>query len=348
MNIITSLDALARYRSVSLYGAGSLGAFSLRKIKAALPRVNVQSFIDDRKKGTFEGVPVLNFETYLKAPADMLLITSSYWKDISKRINGSGVPFRVLDLLAGESTEKITELQVKEATVRFATPNNFLREVALNSAIIEPATNAWIEGFRKEAVFYDVGASCGIYSIYASVAAQAKVYAFEPDSSNHSILVQNTFLNKELIRNNVTAFNIGLGSAPAILPLLCQEYLAGAHGKIFKSLSREQQSTMEVGFIQNTVCDTLDGFIARYGLPKPEYLKIDVDGFEEKILEGAAETLKSIELREILIETDVSRIDSIKDSLADAGFSLQEEQRINEITGFAVEGVHNYLFSKHA
>ena len=49
-------------------------------------------------------------------------------------------------------------------------------------------------------------------------------------------------------------------------------------------------------------CDNLDAFCQETGLA-PDGMKIDVDGAEVEILEGAAQTLRSPQLRPLLMET---------------------------------------------
>jgi hypothetical protein len=50
------------------------------------------------------------------------------------------------------------------------------------------------------------------------------------------------------------------------------------------------------------VAATIDALVSRHGLPPPDLLKLDVDGNEEQILEGAAAVLTSGSLRSILVE----------------------------------------------
>jgi FkbM family methyltransferase len=347
IQFITDIDLLKNYSSLSLYGAGSLGVFSLKKIKEAFPEAVIEYFIDDIKKGKLHDVEIRTFDNYRSNPSEILLVTSSYWKDIAKKIGNSNIDFYVLDLLSGESKEKYTEKEIYGINLKFATPNNYLKEVVNNFEIIEPHTNQWIDSFEKNTVFYDIGASCGIYAFYAAVAKNCKVYTFEPDAQNHSLIEQNVFLNKHLIGGNITALNLGLGDGPGIMPLICQDYVVGSHGKIFQSDSRELQASMEAAFVQYTLCDTLDYLISRYNMLLPQYIKIDVDGFEARVVNGAIGTLLHPGLKELLIESDESQMKNISHILINNGFILKDKYAINEITGYPVSSVHNYLFKRN-
>jgi hypothetical protein len=53
---------------------------------------------------------------------------------------------------------------------------------------------------------------------------------------------------------------------------------------------------------QGIMAVSLDDLVGRWGLPQPHLLKIDVDGNEPQILEGAVQVLRNSALREILIE----------------------------------------------
>jgi FkbM family methyltransferase len=47
---------------------------------------------------------------------------------------------------------------------------------------------------------------------------------------------------------------------------------------------------------------TIDALVSHHGLPAPDLIKLDVDGIEEQILDGAAAVLASGSLRSILVE----------------------------------------------
>ena len=55
-------------------------------------------------------------------------------------------------------------------------------------------------------------------------------------------------------------------------------------------------------FKQGIFSTTLDDLISRWKLPIPNYLKIDVDGIEFKIIEKSKKLLKNNNLHSVLIE----------------------------------------------
>jgi len=67
---------------------------------------------------------------------------------------------------------------------------------------------------------------------------------------------------------------------------------------------------------------SVDGFRRLFGLPAPNYMKIDVDSIEERILAGAQETLSDPDLRSVLIEleaAETARNYRLTDALKSAG-----------------------------
>jgi FkbM family methyltransferase len=138
--------------------------------------------------------------------------------------------------------------------------------------------NAFAEAISPTSTVYDIGANVGIYSLLASmkVGLSAKVYAFEPLERNlrylrrHMTLnqVQNCIILEAAVSN--TEGKLRFSSAP-------WEYSMGR-------LSKDGE--IEVSSV------TLDNCI--YGerrLSPPDIVKIDVEGAELEVLEGASKTL---------------------------------------------------------
>jgi len=90
------------------------------------------------------------------------------------------------------------ESDIKKANVRNVeliqySTNDYLKEYAENLENIEPETLDWIDGFKDESVFYDIGALSGPFSLYASIKKNSRIFAFEPEAQNFAVLEMNHF-----------------------------------------------------------------------------------------------------------------------------------------------------------
>lgn len=121
-------------------------------------------------------------------------------------------------------------------------------------------------------IVFDVGSSYGAYSLTAT-ALGAQVYCFEPEPGVFSDLVRNIKLNNW--SKKCLAFNMGLWNKPAIIDMK-------SYAPHWPAQSISGDYTM----------DSLDNFIKNKEINKIDWLKIDVEGAEEKVLEGAQNLLK--------------------------------------------------------
>lgn len=196
-------------------------------------------------------------------------------------------------------------LTIRNIEINQFVNNYYLRHYANNLETLEPETLDWIDSFEKNSVFYDIGASAGFFSLYAALKINCHIIAFEPDAQNFSILDKNHYLNKENILNPFMSFNIALGNKNEISKLYMFRYEAGAAMKILdKPKKRLEQNTFEPAHIQYVIQERLDDFVSNYKLPIPDYLKIDVDGSEHKIIEGSQRLLSNQKIKSILIEIE--------------------------------------------
>jgi FkbM family methyltransferase len=130
----------------------------------------------------------------------------------------------------------------------------------------------------------DVGANIGYFTLLMAnrVGPQGKVIAFEPLSENFRILKENIKLNDH---TNVVAENYALMSRAERIEL--RSATPGAITWV-ASVRIDEQSAVES---QSVEAVTLDEYVEKNGSAKIDFLKIDVEGAEASVLEGATNLL---------------------------------------------------------
>ncbi len=167
----------------------------------------------------------------------------------------------------------------------------------------EPETVAWIAAMDADTVLYDIGANMGLYTIWAAVTRDATVYAFEPEAGSYAMLCGNIFDNR--IAGRVRAYCLGVSDAAGIGEILLSSTDAATSGHQVSVAKAGPAPALTDEFPQGVVTKTLDGLVYDDGLPCPTHIKIDVDGLEPAIIQGAARLLADRRLRSLLVELDL-------------------------------------------
>lgn len=130
-------------------------------------------------------------------------------------------------------------------------------------------------------VVVDVGANLGYYTLLAArlVGNAGHVYAFEPDPESFALLERNVALNGY---ENVTAVPLALGRAPGKLQLFLNAKNRGDH-RVYDPTGKRRSVDVDVV--------TLDAYLKAHEVPRVDFLKIDTQGAECLILEGARKTV---------------------------------------------------------
>lgn len=145
--------------------------------------------------------------------------------------------------------------------------------------------------FLKPAdTFVDIGANIGSYTILASSQVKANSISIEPLQETFKKLIDNILINK--VEQNVKAFNIGLGSE------IGKIHFTQSLDTINHVATKEEIDTIEVKI------DTLDNLLMNEQCPS--LIKIDVEGYENEVINGAEKTLENQSLKAIIIELNGS------------------------------------------
>ena len=165
---------------------------------------------------------------------------------------------------------------------------------ALFSALNDPA-DCW-----------DIGASIGAYScLLALKNNKGRVFAFEPELKSREKLRLNIEVNAI---QNIQVYDVALGKEESELTLvLADDTTAGTH-------KLEPGADKTSNAVQHVKVMTMDRLIERDGLSVPGVIKIDVEGWEEQVLQGGLKTIASPECKAIMIEMHFSIYAAEKDS----------------------------------
>jgi len=201
-------------------------------------------------------------------------------------------------------------IKCSDGLVKFYCPNLRTRSRALGLMDNEPNTINWIKEIPKGDCLWDIGANVGVFSLYASLRG-VNVVAFEPLDSNYSILCKNIEINAA--SKNISGFNIALNSETTLDYFYIQHSQAGSSGNTFGQAYDVQRGKVFNDYlVQPTLGYTIDDFIETFDITTPNYIKMDVDGIEYKILSGARGLLKDTRLKSILVEIDLLNVGARK------------------------------------
>jgi FkbM family methyltransferase len=134
---------------------------------------------------------------------------------------------------------------------------------------------------------YDVGAFHGLLTLFFATRAKA-VVCFEPNTQNHKRLIDNLTLNGI---KNVDVRKVGVGSRCETRKMVGSPLMPGSasvDGKTVEELLRAGAGTVaeEISIV------ALDDEIPQASLPVPDFIKIDIEGWEIEALRGARKTLE--------------------------------------------------------
>lgn len=222
---------------------------------------NIARYLWDRfKKDSLD----VSFFRFLKMVLIALYMVKRNWKlrnlyrskdrFIIRKIQGSKMLLDLQD--AGVSRELLTAS---------------IRETYLTSLLAKE--------LKKGNVVIGIGASIGYYTLQEAklVGSRGMIYAIEPVIESYSLLLHNIAMNGY---SNIETFNFAIGAH---------------HHNGFIHVSRLKNCSKIIDYsgkeTQSTLILPLDKFIK--GKRKPDFIRMDVEGYETEIIKGMTELLHS-------------------------------------------------------
>jgi FkbM family methyltransferase len=176
-------------------------------------------------------------------------------------------------------------------------------------------------------IVLDIGANIGSHTLPMAQLARSRgrVIALEPTAYAFQKLQKNIALNPQTA-SCVTAKQVMLVAAAdkTVMPEIYSSWPLEPQGSIHEVHGGELKSTA------GAEAQTLDEIVASLNLAKVNFIKIDVDGHEFRVLSGAMNTLKKfhpvmiMELEPHLYVTNPAEFDGIFTLLAGLGASMSD------------------------
>lgn len=155
---------------------------------------------------------------------------------------------------------------------------------------------------RKDDVVYDIGANIGLYSRFMVQRFGAShVYAFEPMENNRSLLAENLTIAGCASRVNIVPCAVGDEDGTCDFQIDDLTSNSGTLDAVTHGTA--SQSRAQYGLPPATVrlrVARLDTLVETHELPKPDVIKMDVEGAEALALEGAKSVLLNYQPRLVI------------------------------------------------
>jgi FkbM family methyltransferase len=242
----------------------------------------------------------------------------------------------------------VETVHVRDIAFDLSAGNDRLKSWSQYFENIEPELLDWIDSFDPESIYYDLGASIGHFSLYAAIRCAARVACFEPEAQNYATLELNHFLNRARLPHPIQAFNLALSNVKAADWMRIGYYGAGEHQKSLSAFTRQAGEAGPASHRQAVMCYPLDVLRAEFALPQPRYVKIDVDGSERAVIEGARKTLSHEDCRALFIELDENDAGTPETEalIVGSGLSLNAKHPVRRGRGDHYEGLFNCIYGR--
>lgn len=154
----------------------------------------------------------------------------------------------------------------------------------MNHGVVEQSIIDWVmDNFVKEGkACIDIGAHVGVYALNMARKA-SHVYAFECSPQTFNYLCANIALQN--MHYSIDRYNVALSNKEGTARYNIRDPGDGGSNGITRFQNDENKNTPSI----TVPTRTLDS----YGLMNIGFIKIDVEGHEKEVLEGALETLKA-------------------------------------------------------
>lgn len=211
----------------------------------------------------------------------------------------------LINQVVSAAMERTSQVSYRDEVFRFAIPNALCQWRAVTFLTKEPETLEWIDSIPSGSVLWDIGANIGLYSIYAARMRACQVFAFEPSIFNLETLARNVVLNG--VADKIGIIPIALNDQLGInsMRMTTTEW-GGALSTFGETFGWDGKAIRQI-FEFRTIGLSMEDAVQKLEIPRPNYIKMDVDGLEHFILKGGLAVLA--EVTGVLIEVNDDFLD---------------------------------------
>jgi FkbM family methyltransferase len=170
---------------------------------------------------------------------------------------------------------------------------------------------------NNNSIAFDIGANMGFYTLWMSkyLSKGGEIHSFEPDKNNYYRLSQNISINT--IESKIVLNQLGV-------------YRSTDRLYISTGLDGENHIVDDTYEGLKTVIDaiSIDDYVSINHIPKIDFIKIDVEGFELEVLKGATMLLSQkyiqviqLELNKALKNSNIT-VDDITSFIDSIGYTI--------------------------
>ncbi len=151
----------------------------------------------------------------------------------------------------------------------------------------------------KKPIIFDVGANIGqSITLYKRYFSDAIIHAFEPSSQTFAILKDKTSKYNNIIYNKT-----GLGAEVGEVIFHINEF-----SDVSSILEQTSEMWGSVITSQKIMITTIDQYLGEHRIPKIDFLKIDVQGYDFEVLKGAKAAMSDGKITLIQIEITLTEL----------------------------------------
>lgn len=202
---------------------------------------------------------------------------------------------RLLTGLERLSGTRRLQAQTRYGFVMAVDREDLIQRSVLNEGVWEDECSEAIRReLKPEDVFFDVGGNVGYHSLLALSAGVRKVVAFDPDPLNCAVFELNLFLNRQL-NGECSVHQCGISD---------REGSTRFYRSTLENIGRSGLTPRDVVDSFEVQIKTIDAMIGRGEIPLPTVMKLDVEGWELRVLAGCERLFQTLPPRCVFFENN--------------------------------------------